>query len=153
MGDPQYWNLYSYTRNRPMQFVNVGGNWTKQIHADITTAALQGYVSAGELRRLITRRITMDSFTNQSGERAYVHAMRGLWQSTADASSQIWGFVASRLEEATRSHSTAAGLDALGDAVHTIQDYTSPAHTTAAEEPRLWWPMRHRVRVGLFTLV
>jgi RHS repeat-associated protein len=61
MADPQSWNLFSYVRNRPTRFVDIGGNWATDVHAQIVTFALQGYLSAGELQELVNRQYVMDA--------------------------------------------------------------------------------------------
>jgi RHS repeat-associated protein len=143
LADPQSWNLYAYTRNRPTRFVDVGGKWATPVHADITTFALEGYVSAGELQRLIARQYTMDRL--QAPEQSFMHAMRDgrANQSNAEASNLMWSLVARNLADAASSLGPGGSfsdlsLVRLGDAIHTVQDYTSPMHTSAAGELRPW---------------
>jgi hypothetical protein len=74
--DPQSWNLYSYVRNRPMSSVDIGGKWTFLVHREITIIALSGYVSAGGMRRLISRQLAMDNplTGGQGATTAHQHA-------------------------------------------------------------------------------
>ncbi len=139
--DPQSWNLYSYVRNRPTRSVDVGGYWATDVHAQIVTFALQGYVSAGELAALRNEQYVMDK--DQSPADQYMHAMMSPGQNAGEVSNAMWCFVAGRIGTAqqgvTASGSfTAEGLAALGDAIHTVQDYTSPTHTSAAGDPLVW---------------
>jgi RHS repeat-associated protein len=141
MADPQSWNLYSYVRNRPTRSVDVGGNWATDIHAQIVTYALQGYASAGELAELVHRQYVMDA--DQSSEHQYMHAMSNgnANQSAADASNLMWNFVAQNLQDAKANviggEFTTLALVRLGDAIHTVEDYTSPMHTSGGE-PLPW---------------
>jgi RHS repeat-associated protein len=142
--DPQSWNLYSYTRNRPTRLVDVEGNWATDVHAQIVTYALQGYMSAGELDELRARQYVMDS--DQSNQ--IKHAMANHGQSSQHALIAMWQFVGSEMTIASEHNSggtlNKAGLDALGDAMHTVQDFTSPEHTDANLMPMEWkggfWP-------------
>jgi RHS repeat-associated protein len=145
MGDPQSWNLYSYARNRPTRFVDVGGNWATDVHAEITTFALQGYVSAGELKQLVAEQYVMDR--DQSPEHQFMHAMSNGQssppQSPGDASDQMWNFVAvsvagSNATLGSDGSFTSVSLEWLGQAIHTLQDHTSPMHTSASGEPLPW---------------
>jgi RHS repeat-associated protein len=132
MQDPQSWNLYSYVRNKPLATVDGNGNWATPIHGDIVTYALQGYVSAGDLAVLRDRQWVMDS--DQKDEHEYLHFMN-------QGSSVSWQFVADMLSIASANTDangklSTTGLYALGDALHTAQDYTSPEHTDENFEPR-----------------
>jgi RHS repeat-associated protein len=126
--DPQSWNLYSYVRSRPLRFVDEGGKWPTTLHGDIITAALQGYVSAGDLKTLIGRQWIMDA--DQSGGGSFKHAMHGPFQKSQDAAQQMWSFIASGV--------ASGSMEAFGDALHTIQDYTSPEHTDTSFQLRMW---------------
>jgi len=139
--DPQSWNLYSYVRNRPTRFVDRNGNWATELHGDIVTAALQGYVSAGDLRQLVQQQYVMDR--NQGSADSYQHFMYGNGENPATASQNAWSFIANHLEAASAGVNASGGFTggsiiAFGDALHTIQDYTSPMHTNNFGEPKLW---------------
>ena len=43
-----------------------------------------------------------------------------------------------QLDVAANGDFTAAGLAALGDAIHTVEDYTSPMHTSTTGEALVW---------------
>lgn len=148
--DPQSWNLYSYTRNRPTRSVDIGGHWATDVHAEIVTAALQGYVSAGELKQLVAEQYVMDK--NQDPEFQYRHAMSNGQstppQSAQEASEKMWDFVATM---AAGAHATlgsdgqfnSVSLAYLGDAIHTLEDYTSPMHTSSSGQPLPWYGAAH----------
>jgi len=143
--DPQSWNLYAYVRDRPTRFVDGNGNWATDIHAEIVTYALQGYVSAGELNELRKMQYVMDA--DQSDQNT--HSMANRNQSSQDALTGTWRFVSAQMAMIPGNIGlggtlTTAGLDELGSALHTVQDYTSPMHTDSNFNPMEWrggyWP-------------
>jgi RHS repeat-associated protein len=147
--DPQSWNLYSYVRNRPTRSVDIGGNWATDVHAEMVTVALQGYVSAGELQQLVARQYAMDK--DQSPDDQYMHAMRKPGQSAEEASNKMWDFVATMIGGANATLGpnggfTSISLDWLGNAIHTVEDYTSPMHTSASGEPLVWGGGSHPIQ-------
>jgi len=143
--DPQSWNLYAYVRDRPTRFVDGNGNWATDIHAEIVTYALQGYVSAGELNELRKMQYVMDA--DQSDQNT--HSMANRNQSSQDALTGTWRFVSAQMAMIPGNIGlggtlTTAGLDELGSALHTVQDCTSPMHTDSNFNPMEWrggyWP-------------
>jgi RHS repeat-associated protein len=148
-GDPQSWNLYSYVRNRPTRSVDVGGNWATDVHAEIVTVALQGLVSAGELKKLVAEQYVMDK--NQAPAFQYRHAMSNGQsnppQSAEEASNKMWDYVATMMAGASATlgpngQFNSVSLTSLGDAIHTVEDYTSPMHTSGGE-PLPWYGAAH----------
>jgi RHS repeat-associated protein len=149
-GDSQSWNLYSYVRNRPTRSIDIGGNWATDVHAEIVTVALQGLVSAGELKRLVAEQYVMDK--NQAPEFQYRHAMSNGQsnpaQSSEDATNKMWGFVATMMAGATATlgpngQFNSVSLAYLGDAIHTVEDSTSPMHTSPSGQPLPWYGVAH----------
>jgi RHS repeat-associated protein len=149
-GDPQSWNLYSYVRNRPTRSVDVGGNWATDVHAEIVTVALQGLVSAGELKQLVAEQYVMDK--NQAPEFQYRHAMSNGQsdppQSAGEASNKMWDYVATMMGGASATLGSngqfnSVSLAYLGDAIHTVEDYTSPMHTSPSGDPLPWYGASH----------
>jgi hypothetical protein len=144
MGDPQSWNLYSYVRNRPTRAVDVRGNWATDIHERIVTFALQDYVSAGELKQLVAEQYAMDA--NQAPEFQYMHAMSNgkANQLAGVASNKMWGFVATMMGGAgatlgSNGSLTSASLAFEGAGIHTVEDFTSPMHTSPSGQPLPWY--------------
>jgi RHS repeat-associated protein len=149
IADPQSWNLYGYVRNRPTRYVDADGNWATDVHAEMVTVALEGYVSAGELRQLIARQYAMDK--DQSPDDQYMHAMRKPGQSAGEASGKMWDFVATMIGGANATLGpngsfTSISLDWLGNAIHTVEDYTSPMHTSSSGEPLVWAGGSHPIQ-------
>jgi RHS repeat-associated protein len=146
-GDPQSWNLYSYVRNRPTSSIDTHGNWVTDIHADIVTFALQGYLSSGALGAVRNEQYIQDNKHNSMGEQ-YEHAMRIPGETAEHELNAMWSFVESKVEEARKDVNpdgtfTKGGLSALGDAIHAVQDWTSPMHTDASGEPAVWYGKLH----------
>jgi RHS repeat-associated protein len=150
LGDPQSWNLYSYARNRPTHSIDLGGNWSTPVHAEMVTVALEGLVSAGELKQLIAEQYVMDK--NQAPEFQFEHAMSNGQsnppQSAQDASNKMLGFVADMMGGASATlgpngQFNSTSLAYLGDAIHTVQDYTSPMHTSSSGDPLPWYGAAH----------
>ena len=146
LGDPQSWNLYAYVRNRPTRSVDKNGNWATDVHAQIVTYSLQGYLSAGELQELVNRQYAMD--TDQSDQhRHFMQNATG--DSAAAATNAAWSFVSMQMGIAQQSVlpngiMQTDGLRALGNLIHTVEDYTSPMHTDSNFMPQVWnggwWP-------------
>lgn len=77
----------------------------------------------------------------QSTTRSYMHAMRAPGQSVADAKAQTARFVSAMI---TRGHAAAvqgdedAALHYAAVAMHAQMDATSPSHTDANGDPKVW---------------
>ena len=142
--DPQSWNLYSYVRNRPTGFIDNNGRWATDVHAQITTFALQNYVSAGELQILVSEQYAMDR--DQSDQSHHAMAVPG---QTAPQAIDAWQkYVDSEMNDVSQEltpsgNFTSDAVRALGDAIHTLQDTTSPMHTSPNGDPRVWYGTWH----------
>lgn len=141
IGDPQSWNLYSYVRNRPTAFVDVGGKWATRIHGDILSVALDGYASVGAIKAMYQRAQRLDRDFSAGG--SYMHALRDPSDSPERGSQRIWQHIADKLSEARAGVGgdgafNGTGLVAFAEAVHAVQDWTSPSHTTASGQTNVW---------------
>lgn len=86
--------------------------------------------------------------SHQASEYSYMHAMASEALSPSQASEAMWGFVASNINTANAvlgpgGTFTSESLDLLGDAIHTVQDWTSPMHTSASGDPLVWRGVFH----------
>jgi len=151
--NPQSWNLYSYVRNRPTRFVDENGLWPTELHKTIIDVALSGYLSSGELARLTARQEVMDyGPSSQSPKFSHQHFMRSARQTATQGAHEAWSFVTTQGLPATGKLGAGgalslAALDDLGDAMHTVQDFTSPAHANSNGEPYIWrGPLGENVR-------
>jgi RHS repeat-associated protein len=146
MTDPQQWNMYSYVRNNPLRMIDTNGKWPTDIHNAIINGAFGG-LSASQRGVLQAASKRVDGYLNggQSAATAYKHGMRGPWESQSDARSKADKFISDNESKASgiakqNGKVTDGALDAMGTALHTISDRTSPAHEgeqvwTGAGEP------------------
>ena len=142
-GDPQSWNLYSYARNKPTTAIDVGGSWYTPIHKQMVDISLNGIMSAGEIAQLQHRQDVMDA--NASGmddQRGHYMALPGQDPQVAKNNSDnlIDSNIAAASQGTDASGNMSSGaLDHLGDAMHTLEDMTSPMHTTDNGTPLVWY--------------
>jgi RHS repeat-associated protein len=142
---PQTWNRYAYALNDPLQFVDRNGLWPTSIHTEIITQAFPG-LSQGDRTELIEASYDTD-YTNrvnghdpQDPEVSFVHGMSDSVHNQDPAEAQAEGdaFIAQNEHDAQQIQAeweaegntgiAPAALTAFGNALHTIEDRTSPAH-------------------------
>jgi len=146
--DPQQWDMYAYVRNNPLGLVDENGKWPTDIHNQIIDRAFPG-LSEPQRRILKNASAAMDQCIScQMHGNSYQHAMRAPGENIEQAKADTQNFISEKESEATNAMTagkttTASGLSkdaltAVGDAIHTESDKTSPAHTDAAGNPREW---------------
>jgi hypothetical protein len=69
-------------------------------------------------------------------------------ESTQGASNKMWDFVATMMGGANATlgpngQFNSTSLAYLGDAIHTVEDYASPMHTSSSGEPLPWYGAAH----------
>jgi RHS repeat-associated protein len=148
LDDPQSLNLYSYVLNNPLSRVDADGHWPTDIHNQIIDRAFPG-LSNAQRQILKNASAAMDQcIACQSHGNAYQHAMRAPGENIDKAKSDTQNFINGKESAATNAMNaskttSASGLNkdaltAVGDAMHTESDKTSPAHTDAQGNPREW---------------
>jgi RHS repeat-associated protein len=141
-GDPQSWNLYSYARNRPTTAIDVGGAWYTPIHREMVDIALSGLMSSGEIAQLQHRQDVMDSHASDMNDQSghYMAVPRqDPQQARQNADNLIMSNIAQAIQGTDSSgNMSSSALDHLGDAMHTLEDMTSPMHTTDDGTPKTW---------------
>jgi RHS repeat-associated protein len=132
---PQTWNMYSYTLNNPVRYVDPSGRWSTEIHNRIIDTSFPGLSSAG---RDVLKGVSAHQdrlIPGQSRDLSFQHSMRAPWETPAQAQERLQQFAKERLEAAqilntgnTSSEVTIDALKAFGELLHAEVDGTSPAH-------------------------
>lgn len=146
MLDPQQWNMYSYARNSPLRFKDENGKWRTDIHNQIIDRAFPG-LSNAQRNQLKQTSAWVDRAAGQTKAHNHEHAMRSPGENPAAANRAIDQNIqnheqaAQRAQGGTPEHAGQINNTALGEfgqALHTVEDRTSPAHTDANGNPREW---------------
>jgi len=69
-------------------------------------------------------------------------------QSAEEASNKMWDYIATMMAGSSATlgpdgQENSVSLAYLGDAIHTVQDYASPMHTSSSGEPLPWYGAAH----------
>jgi RHS repeat-associated protein len=151
---PQTWNRYAYAVNNPLRFVDRNGLWPTEIHNQIISEAFPG-LSADQIKTLQQASHDTDygninvqdnngsvvSLSSQDPIVSYVHGMSDgtIEEDPGEAQKLGDAFIAQNEHGAEQAQADwiAAGnsgispkaLTAFGNALHTVTDRTSPAHS------------------------
>jgi RHS repeat-associated protein len=127
-------NAFIYAENNPLAFRDSQGQWPSvgplKVHQAIIKRVLGGKVTPEQLRILMQEQEDFDNAT-QDEVYAYMHAMRTQRESREDARRKANQFVRQQICTARRLAAKGQIADAmrnLAQAIHTLQDSTSPAH-------------------------
>jgi len=146
MLDPQQWNMYSYARNNPLGFKDENGKWPTSIHNQIIDHAFPG-LSVAQRNELKRTSAWVDRVAGQTKAHNHEHAMKSPGENPAasnraiDQNIQNHEQAAQRAQGGTPEHAAQinnAALGEFGQALHTVEDRTSSAHTDANGNPRDW---------------
>lgn len=144
--NPQSWNRYSFTLNNPLKFVDQNGKWPTEIHNQIIEKAFPG-LSVQQRNQLKQTSAWVDRLAGQTKAHNHEHAMKSPGEDPAAAKVAIERNIqnheqaAQRAQGGTPDHVDQVGVAALkefGQALHTVEDRTSPAHTDDNGNPRDW---------------
>ncbi len=134
-------NGFTYVNNTPIIAQDMNGLWASKwgfyAHQDANARALP-FMGGYEIQQLNAATNFIDSSQFQDGAHSYMHAMRGLWnnkpnnkQTVGQARTLANSFVRRKFSlawQADNNYNWAAALRNFGEALHTLQDSTSPSH-------------------------
>jgi RHS repeat-associated protein len=133
--DPQRWNRYAYVMSNPLRYVDDNGKWPVPVHQTWIDRSLS---SVPEEDRAILREQQRIADEDQTDAGAFKHAMSSPNLSKSEARRRANQYVRDELDRARRlaKQSKTSGsrsdyveaLRALGNAIHALQDSTSPVH-------------------------
>lgn len=124
-----------------MAYVDRTGQWISSVHFEITRYSLGGLMTAAEINTINKVHVAIDK--DQSTDGNHKHAMRRPGESWEEADNRMWQSTSDNLELAKsrlgpNGEWTQGGVEAFGEALHAIQDSTSPSHRSDAGEPYTW---------------
>jgi RHS repeat-associated protein len=140
--DPQSWNRYTYTRNNPLKYVDPNGKWPSRAPMRTHQAAIDralSFLRASDRTILKQQQVAIDRL--QSSEESPLHAMTPAGRPRESAIRQANNFVRSSLERARELEASGQHEEAMknvGNAIHTLQDSTSPSHRGFQEWNGAW---------------
>jgi len=139
IGNPQSWNRYSYTLNNPLAYIDHNGKWSTEIHERIIDMAFKGW-SEKNIKIIKQASKDMDNplYGGQNEDRSYQHAMKARKESSTAAEQRMRVYVLEKVNEARTKYKEGKideGVYAFGEGLHTLMDWTSPAHEGFQD----WW--------------
>lgn len=135
-------NLYAYAGNDPINRRDALGLWSAAGHDFLIKNAFQNRLSAADIQAIQKASRDFDDAT-QSAEDSPKHSMRRPGQTAREAIVARDSFVGLKLAEARRAvrcGNRAEALKLFGEAIHPVMDKTSPLHTDAKGNPKVWDP-------------
>ena len=146
MLDPQQWNMYAYAGDNPLRFVDNSGKWPTEIHERIIDRAFPG-LSPAQRQQLKNTSKWVDRPAGQTKAHNHEHAMKSpgedptVARRAIDQNIQNHEHAAQQAQGGTPDHANQINnraMDEFGQALHTVEDRTSPAHTDRNGDPRDW---------------
>ena len=139
--EPQTWNMYSYTMNNPMRYVDPNGLWSTANHAAIHKASFPGLLPQHlALINRVSQRQDSILRGGQNRSASFQHAMHSPSQTAGQARQAYLKFVNERMNTANTlqfgtflNQNGDAGLfnnalEAFAELLHAVTDDLSPAH-------------------------
>jgi RHS repeat-associated protein len=130
--DPQSWNRYTYSLNKPLTYIDQNGKWPTKIHDLIVDRALPR-LSAAQRQEIKNGSWSVDDPLKggQNTDRSNEHGMTIPEQSQDEAAANADTFINRNVDAAKYNfehHGLTSSLYDFGRAFHTVSDMTSPAH-------------------------
>lgn len=135
--NPQTFNLYTYSNNNPLKYIDPNGEWPEEVHnAIIDKAFSEGKHKLSSENRAAIKEGSIAVDTHQEHEESYMHAMTGWreWETVEDAQKKMIDFINGKvnkfkvLMEKGGKENEKAAYFTLGEALHPLMDSTSPSH-------------------------
>jgi RHS repeat-associated protein len=146
-------SVYTYANNMPVTSLDPLGLWSPKGHELIFLVGLTGVAPASDIAALAASSQSWDKETGWGLAWANSHYMKMPFQSQESAKRGAERFIESRIflaQLAQTAGDRCEALRLLGQAMHTIQDSSSPAHADRNGLPKTW-PYnlpRHVLSVG-----
>jgi RHS repeat-associated protein len=129
-------NIYAYSDNNPINLIDKNGLWPTKgwlpVHQRAIARVLDENLSPEDIRILQDQQVTIDE--DESLEGSYKHAMKAPGQPEWYARLLAENFVRNEIKAAQDCESAGGNsnhvkaMQHLGNAIHTMQDATSPSH-------------------------
>jgi hypothetical protein len=130
-------NRYAYVANNPLSLTDPTGEWPTSIHNDILTNSFPG-LSSDQIGILEAASAYVDRPGNQGPGGANSHGQCPPTQSLYACDVSINSIITGGIGTAQQLGYNDFGLWALGAAIHTFTDTTSPFHSDANGTPTCW---------------
>jgi RHS repeat-associated protein len=136
-------NLYAYAMNSPVTWNDPSGLWSPAAHDVLFQEGLQGVASPADIAALQAASREFDERTGLPVSTAHMHCMARPGQNPDEARRWAENFIEQGIRTA---RNLAAGgnrpgaLRELAEAMHTMQDCTSPEHVDEQGRCRVWDP-------------
>jgi RHS repeat-associated protein len=135
---PQTWNKYAYVVNNPLAYKDINGEWPWYVHNEMLDLAFGNVLSGDELKQLKNVNWAMDFGPGQQDpSKSNEHSMCAPGQGTAACLGGIENVLFTDMQAASVFPRSTA-LSIVGQAMHTIADWTSPTHVSDSGIPYTW---------------
>ena len=131
--DPMSLHKYLYAWDNSVNRIDPTRKWATFLHKTAVKRKLKGLVSDDDIKILCDMQDLVDGKANQDAAHVYMHAMRDgthdqTVQEAKDMSNNRVRDLLTKARAAESSKDEKTAMQNLGQAIHTLQDSTSPAH-------------------------